>query len=701
VLVAPPAHPSAIEDTPAAPVAGVFRRQRVAPNLHLVTTTATRFPGRPRAAVVVVMAAAIPALAGAVLQLASRTPMTPDVLFLVVDVMVGLVYGTVAAVILTRRSHPVAWLVALAGTGGGVAALGGGWASYTTTHPAVPGFELAATLFGSAWVPGTLGLFLIVPWLVRETPLTPRAWAGLAVGVLVTLAFTVQRLGFPMSDSSAMLVIVVVFGLVTSAAVWWRSRHGPEAERAGLGLLAVGTAVMAISFLPLLLIPYTDATVLLAVPALHLACQALFPAALLVTMLRNRLWGIDLAVSRAVLAGMLTLGMVIIYAALVWGASALVGSSAIAQVVAAVGVVLAVQPVRRRLEGRVHRLVWGDAASPGRAALQIGASLSAGSGADGLLDRLAASIGEALRLESVVLTLPDDDATGHFGTPTSSGTDRTIHRDGGLPAGNVAVTARPGERLDRRTLDALDQLEPVLAVGLGLVRATSEVVRARDAATRARLAERKVIRRELHDGFGPWLSGLRLGLQGARNLLLSDPAGADTVLAALQREVTQRVEDVRVLSRSLLPPVLEERGLAAALEELVARQAGAGFAVVLRGLPVQRPEALRGLDPRVAAAAYAVASESVINSARHSGAAGCVVEVALLEPHDGSAPVLDVSCHDDGVGRALETADGVGSRSMRERADELGGTVAVSPGPDGTGTVVRARLPLTPVAVAS
>lgn len=658
----------------------------------------TTYPGRPRAAVAVAVAAAVPAVAGAVLQAASRTPVTPDVLFLVVDTMVGLVYGTVAAVILMRRSHPVAWLVALAAIGGGLSALGGGWASFTLTHPTAPGADLGIGMFGSAWVPGTLALFLVVPWLVRETPLDGPAWAGVAVGSLTATGLTAQRLAFPMSDNTGILLAVVVVGLATAAAVLWRHRRGPVTERAGLGLLAAGTALMALSFLPLLLVPYTDAGIVLLVPLSHLACQALYPGALLVTMLRNRLWGIDLAVSRAVLAGLLTLGMVLVYAALVWTASALVGSSTVAQVVAAVGVVLAVQPVRRRLQTQVHRLVYGEATSPGRAALRIGASLSGGDAA-ALLDRLAAAVGESLRLESVTLTLRDGEgAIGRWGTPSTTPVQRLVRQgedESSDELGTLALTAPPGELLDRRTLDTLDHLRPVLAVGLGLVRATGEVVRARDAATHARLAERRVIRRELHDGIGPWLSGLRLGLQGARNVLRTDPDSADAVLAALQQEVAQRVEDVRLLSRSLLPPVLEERGLAAALAELVTRQAEAGFAVEIRGLPITDPEALRDLDPRVAAAAYAVVSESILNAARHSGAEGCVVEV---EMPDGGASVLLVTCRDQGSGRSASAIEGVGTRSMRERTSELGGTLEIDAGVGG-GTVVSARLPLEPAAV--
>ena len=646
-------------------------------------------PGRPRTARVLAAACALLTLVATALLVVARPPVTPDLLFLVVDVTVALVYGTVAAVVLSRRSHPVPWLVALAGLGGGVSAVAGGWVTLATARgTAVP--EVAYLLLGAAWVPGTLALFLVVPWLVRETPLTPGARAGAVLGALVVLAFTGQRTASPWSDPTAAVWAVVAVGLLAAAAVGLRRRRGPVAERRGLGLLAAGTALMALSFAPLALVPFTDDGVVLLVPLSHLACQALYPAALLVTMLRNRLWGIDLAVSRAVLAGMLTLGLVAVYAGCVWLATAVVGSSTAAQVVAAVGVVLAVQPVRRRLDTGVRRLVWGEATSPGRAALHVGASLSAANGADDLLARLAGGVGEALRLESVTLTLPDG-TTGRWGVPTGDPTLRAVPGAGGALA-TVAVTPRPGERLDTRTLDALDHLAPVVAVGLGLVEATRETLRARDAATRARLAERRVIRRELHDGIGPWLSGLRLGLQGARNVLATDPGAADAVLAALQEETRRRVEDVRSLSRSLLPPVLDTAGLPTALGELAATHAAAGFTVAVTG-PPEGDAALRVLDPRVAAAAYAVAAEAVTNAVRHSGASCCDLRVSLEDD------VLVVEVVDAGAGRAADARDGVGTRSMHERTAELGGVLEVGPGADGAGTRVAARLPLVPTGV--
>ncbi|WP_273651562.1 sensor histidine kinase [Cellulomonas fimi] len=649
----------------------------------MTTAVVARRGGRPRTAVALALVTYLLTLTGVLLLVAAREPATPELLFTAVDVMVGLVYGTVGAVIVARRSHVVGWLVVGTGVGGALATLGSGWGAYHAAHPSLPPLPLVASFVSWAWVPGTLGLFLVVPWLVRETRPSWWARAGLALGVATTAVFTLQRLLLPGTDNTGTVVATVVVGAVTAAATGWRRVRGPVAERPGLGLLAAGVALMALSFLPLAFAD-TPFEIVLAVPLLHLACQALFPVALLTTVLRNRLWGIDLAVSRAAVAALLTVGLAVVYAVVLMGVGALVDSSPVAQVLAAAGVAAAVQPVHGWLGRRVRVLVYGEAATPGRAALRVGRQLSVASDADDLLRGLAGALGEALRLESVTVrgTRPDAEAT--WGVATSAPVERPLEH-GGRRVGSLALTARPGERLDARSTDALDHLAPVVAAGVALAQGTADLVRARDAATRARLAERTLIRRELHDGIGPWLTGLRLGLQGARNTLDRDPAAAAAVLDALQAEVTQRVEDVRLLSRSLLPPVLDEQGLAAALDDLARRTAANGFTVTLD----VDADALDGLDPRVAAAAYGIVSEAVTNASRHSGAATCTVTAAV----HGATVV--VTCDDDGHGMPPDRTSGVGTRSMRERATELGGSVAWVDR-DGGGVRVRAVLPLVP-----
>ncbi|MFF2268606.1 sensor histidine kinase [Cellulosimicrobium cellulans] len=651
--------------------------------------------GMPRTGWTIGVLAWVLGVSALALQLTSGVPLLlGDLLFVVVDATVALVYGTVAAVILVRRPHVVGWLVALAGIGGGVAALGGAWRSYASTHPGLPPLTPLADAYGWAWVPGTVGLFVLVPWFVRGGRLGAGAWCGVAGGVASIAYFFLA----PPDDPRPAILGVVVMGLVTAAATAWRWRRGPVEERRGLGLLALGTALMALSFLPLLG-TWSSPDVILALPLTHLACQALFPAAILVCVLRNRLWGIDLVLSRATVAAMLAVGLAVVYAVVVVLATTVVDGPA-AQVVAAVGVALAVQPLHTWLRHRVRTLVYGEGNDPGRAALSVGRHLSSASTADELVVSLAVGVREALRLESVTIErapdrppapgAPEDLPGPAWAGPTSRAAGQTASlpvTHGGRVLGRVHVVARAGERLDPRTRDALDQLLPVLGAGLALAQGARELEEARDATTRARLAERRVIRRELHDGVGPWLVGLRLGLQGARNTLETDPAAAAAVLDALGAEVAQRVEDVRALSRSLLPPSLDEHGLEVALGELAGRQALGGFVVDVRCDPCD------GLDPRVAAAAYAIASESVVNAARHSGAGECRLTVRL-----GDRCVV-VTCEDDGRGIAPDATRGVGSRSLRERTDELGGRLEVSAvRPDGgrPGTRVRATLPLVP-----
>lgn len=636
--------------------------------------------GLPRTAAAIATVAWLLGVLALVLHVAAGTGFTDaDVLFLLVDATVALVYGTVGAVILARRRHVVGWLVAFTGIGGGTSALAGGWAAYAATHPSSPPLEALTGAYGWAWVPGTIALFTVVPWLVRDHPLGPRAWVGLGAGTAAAGAMTGVRLVFPESMTQVPLMLAVTTGLVAAGATWRRGQHGPRAERRGLGLLAMATAAMAISFVPLFFVEATPDLVI-AVPLIHLTCQALFPAALLVTVLRNRLWGIDLVLSRATIAALLTVGLVAVYALLVAAATTVVGDRPTAQILAAVGVVLAVNPTRAWLDARVRRLVYGEGSDAGRAALSLGRRLSAASSADELLVGLAASVGEALRLESVTLTVgPPVDQVVRWGEPSSTQLTLPIEHSSAA-VGELAVTARPGERLDSRSREALNQLLPVVASGLALARAAVDLRRARDTATRARLEERRIIRREVHDGLGPWLSGLRLGLQGALNLIERDPAAARTVLAGLADEAGRRVDDVRTLSRSLLPPILDELGLAAALGDLVGRHAAEGFTVTLT---------CRGCDGVVgpaAAAAYAIASEAVLNAARHSGAPGCTLQVG------GTPSGLVMTCDDAGAGRRPGWVQGVGTHSMRERAAEQGGTVeiiALDPG-----TRVHAVIPV-------
>ncbi len=635
-----------------------------------VTTNGSAGTGAPVPAAVVAVASWLLAVAAVVVFVAARPALDSDQLFFLVDVVGAAVYGTVAGVILARRVHAVPILLAVASIGVGVAAMSYSWTQLALVRPELPvGF--LGPLQNTTWIPGTLALFLVVPWLVRDRPADPVVRAGIGVGVLTIAWFFWARTFTDIADIWFVGPVVAV-GFLTAGHVEWRRRHASAGERSGTGWLALGSALMTASYIPLAVpdVPW------MLTPLLHLATQAFYPVAILAVVLRQRLWGIDLAVGRAALAGSLTAVLVTCYLAVTVAVSlVLPNESVFAQAVAATAVALAVQPVRMWLGRKVHRLVYGDGVDPARAVRILGRHFAGADSPDLLLGELAAGIGTALRLESVEVRRGGD-VIARWGTATGPVEE--------VPVGNgdatLAVTAPPGESLGARSRRALTELATVVDAGLVVLRSAEDLEDARRRLTEVRLEERRTIRRELHDGLGPSLAGVRLGLQGARNLVTTDPDAAAGLVDELLRELDRQVDGVRELSRSLLPPVLDELGLTAALDELVITHARAGFRVDLRSdLPA-------GMSGPIAWAAYGIASEAIINARRHSGADECTVRVAA----EGDVLALDIV--DDGRGLATDARVGVGTQSMRERAREVGGTVAIEPG-DPRGVVVRARLP--------
>jgi signal transduction histidine kinase len=130
---------------------------------------------------------------------------------------------------------------------------------------------------------------------------------------------------------------------------------------------------------------------------------------------------------------------------------------------------------------------------------------------------------------------------------------------------------------------------------------------------------------------------------------------------------------------------LDQLGLAGVVREQARSLSASGVAV-----DVSCADDL-AVGPAVEVAAYRIVTEAMTNVVRHAGASGCWVTIV---ESDG---VLEVRVSDDGRGpatvRTTDNGHGVGLDSMRERADELGGTLAVVPR-QGGGTTVHARIPV-------
>ena len=351
--------------------------------------------------------------------------------------------------------------------------------------------------------------------------------------------------------------------------------------------------------------------------------------------------------------------------------------------VAAASVAAAVEPVRRWVQRRVDRLVHGDAHEPLAAVARIGDRLTSPRDPELLLSSLLEGVVESLRLSGAAI---DVTADGHPGTLTVGRVGDPD--DVALPllvddelVGALTVSPRPGERLDQRTRRALDSLLPTLAVAALLAVKVGELAESRARLMTARDEERRAIRRELHDGFGPALAGIGYGVSAVRNLIRTDPDRALDLLDRLAQEIDARVEDVRTLSHDLVPPVLIELGLVAALEELAARHRASGVTF--------RVDTDRDLDVPTAMAStlYGLIAEATRNVVRHADATRCTITVRS----DATTIVAEV--RDDGVGFDETAVSGVGLQSMRERALSLGGTLAIDR-PVGGGSVVRVSVPL-------
>jgi PAS domain S-box-containing protein len=202
-------------------------------------------------------------------------------------------------------------------------------------------------------------------------------------------------------------------------------------------------------------------------------------------------------------------------------------------------------------------------------------------------------------------------------------------------------------------------------------------------ASRARLVtsadnERRRLERNLHDGAQQRLVSLALSLQIARGKLEKSPAAAATILDEASRELEQALVELRELARGLHPAILTDRGLAHALDALVARLP----------LPVELDVPDTRFDPTTEATAYYIAAEALTNVAKHAGATAARVTAR----HDAAQLALEIS--DDGCGGA-DPNSGSGIVGLRDRAAAIGGSLTIVSAP-GSGTIVAATLPLEP-----
>jgi signal transduction histidine kinase len=159
------------------------------------------------------------------------------------------------------------------------------------------------------------------------------------------------------------------------------------------------------------------------------------------------------------------------------------------------------------------------------------------------------------------------------------------------------------------------------------------------------------------------------------------------VLAGIARSTQGLISEIRRVVDDLRPRVLDQLGLISAVQEK-ASAFTSGHAGGVLTVTVESHGDFSDLPAATEVAAYRIATEALTNVARHAGATRCHV---ILTVDHGS---LVVSVEDDGVGMPGSYRPGVGIGSMRERANELGGSFLLAANPVG-GSRLTARLPLS------
>jgi two-component system, NarL family, sensor kinase len=611
-----------------------------------------------------------------------------------------------AAAARAQRRNPVGWLLLATGVSIPLAVGAYLYAHAADRGAALPAVPWAGWLDAWPWTPAltlvpVLGLLLFPTGRPPSRGWRVLMWAGIAVlaAQLLNGLLAPHLLDFPDRDNptglsgaagsaaDALGATIVAVPVLATAGAWslhrrWRhASRSADADGAAPDPALAGALRLAVPAGWLIAASWWACGVVIAATgnsnddlAPELLGLVALAAAAWAAIYRYRLFDARQVLSRALLYAGLTVCVLAVYFAVAAAAGAVVRGtvSQPAAVVVAVAVALPVQGALRR---RVTRLVYGDRDDPYAALVRLGRRLEDAAEPDEVLPAVARTIRRALRLDFVGIQVGD--TTARDGTDHGE-SDRFPLVFAGETIGSLTVSRREGRPPGPDEMRLLDGVIRQVAAAGHAVALTMDIRRSREQLVTATEEERRRLRRDLHDGLGPGLAGVVLGLQRARRKIPSDPDTAIAQLDTLTQQTQEAIAEVRRLVEGLRPAALDELGLVTAL-----KQRAESFG----SISVSGPDPALELPAAVESAAYRIAVEAMTNVTRHARAEHAAVAISV----DGGGLQLEIT--DNGAGLPEAFQAGVGISSMRERAAELGGCCTVEPAFP-RGTRVRATIPL-------
>ncbi len=487
--------------------------------------------------------------------------------------------------------------------------------------------------------------------------------------------------------------LLLVFGILVAAVVvrFRRSRGEERSQLRWFAYAAAASLGLILLVFPIGALGSEASNVAWAVGAS--ALSVLVPATIGLAIMRHGLYDIDVFVSRSIVYGSLAIFITAVYVGIAVGIGTLVGSggkpnlglSILATAIVAVGF----QPVRERVQKVANRLVYGKRATPYDVLSQFSERVAESYASEEVLPRMAQVLaegtaadlaevwlrsGELLRRAAafpLASLVPGPVQLEGTGQPTIPYAGRTVEvRHQGELLGALAVTKRRGESLTPMEIKLMDDLAHQAGLVLKNVGLTADLqARLEDLrASRQRLVaaqdgERRRLERNLHDGAQQHLVALKVKLGLVEMLALKNPEKARATIQQLKGDADEALETLRDLARGIYPPLLADRGLAAAIEAQ-ARKATIPVSVGADGISRYPQE--------TEAAVYFCCLEALQNAQKYAAATQVSIR---LHAADRS---LRFEVADDGCGFDVATAShGAGLTNMRDRLDALGGTFEI------------------------
>jgi|GEM_PF-286567 len=576
------------------------------------------------------------------------------------------------------------------------------------------------------WFALMFGVLIVCLYLFPDGKFVPRVTGILTVLLVV---WTLRQLFDPalypwrMTPRNFIIVQTITLGTGVLSLVYRYRYHSDRMQRSQIRWIVWGAAAAVLGLL-LQTLPLTFDPLRVSPLAFDLAGQArvlydfiqypigqllkiLFPISIAFAIRRHRLWNIDILLNRALVYGALTAIIIGLYVIVVGLLGTMIqGRGNLLVSILATGLVaVLVQPLRDRLQRGVNRMMYGERDDPVTVLSRLGQRLEGTLAPDAVLPSLVETIAQTLKLPYVAIEMMTNNRLDSPPTTDSSPVSTsslTVSHGNAQPdvirlplvyqsetIGQLLIAPRSqGEALSPMDRHLLQNIAHQAGMAVHAVSLTADLQHSRQRLVTAREEERRRLRRDLHDGLGPNLASQGLKLAAVKQLLEKDPSSAISLLDQVMAQNQSTVEEIRRLVYGLRPPALDELGLVAAIRDHIAGMDGKSSLQVEITEP---PEDLPPLSAAVEVAAYRIVLEALTNVIRHAQAKHCTIRFSTKQ--NGSNEILQVEIQDDGCGMPVARRAGVGLRSMRERAEEVGGTCLVE-SIEGRGTSVRVQLPL-------